>query len=212
MTWYRPRAFAVDDRAALVDFMQAHPFATIVTLGGEILTSHVPVLASADGDGVVLRGHLARANDQWRLTDTTMRAAAVFRGASHYVSPNWYPAKEEHGRVVPTYDYEVVEARGPIRFFEDRSELRAIVAALTAVHERTVGGNWRIDDAPATYIDAQLAAIVGFEIRADDVRGAFKLSQNRSRADRDGVADGLDALGSSDACTIARRVREAGPP
>lgn len=212
MSWYRPRAFAVDDRAPLLAFMQAHPLATIVTLGSDILTSHVPVLASADGDGVVLRGHLGRANDQWRLTDTHVRAAAIFRGPSHYISPNWYPAKAEHGRVVPTYDYEVVEARGPIRFFEDPQQLRDIVTGLTAVHERAIGGDWRVEDAPATYIEGQLAAIVGFEIRADDLRGAFKLSQNRSRADRDGVAEGLDALGSPDACAIARRVRDAGSP
>ena len=210
MTWYRPRAFAVDDAAELLRFVRAHPLATLVTYGECILTSHVPLIATATAEHIVLRGHLARANEQWRQTDPGVPAVAIFRGASHYISANWYPAKREHGRVVPTYDYEVVEARGTIRFFEDPSELRALVSALTDEHERAVGLDWRVDDAPASYVDGMLGAIVGFEIVVASFAGAYKLSQNHSRAARDGVCDGLEALGTPEARAVARRVREAG--
>ena len=210
MSNYRPKAFAVDERAQLVRFMQAHPFATLVTFGGRILTTHIPVLSSHDGEAIVIRGHIARANDQWKDTDAQYPAAVLFRGSSHYISPNWYPSKREHGRVVPTYDYEVVEARGRIRFFEDPHELRALVTALTIEHERSVGEAWTIEDAPHSYIDAMLSAIVGFEMHVEELAGSYKLSQNRSQADRDGVSEGLEALGTPDARFIAERVRGAG--
>lgn len=210
MTWYRPRPFTVDDAAELVRFVRAHPLATLVTYGERILTSHVPVLATSRGEGIVLRGHLARANDQWQKTDPAVPAVALFRGHSHYISPNWYPAKHEHGRVVPTYDYEAVEARGTIRFFDDPSEMRELVSALTDEQERTVGLDWRVDDAPASYIEGMLGAIVGFEIAVTEFAGAYKLSQNHSRATRDGICEGLEALGTPEARATARRVREAG--
>jgi transcriptional regulator len=113
--------------------------------------------------------------------------------------------------VVPTFDYEVVEARGNIRFTEDPAELRTIVSDLTREHERRVGETWSIDDAPESYIDGMLKAIVGFEIRVVELAGAYKLSQNRSQADRDGVAIALDSLGSEEARTLADHVRRGTP-
>jgi len=210
MSMYRPKTFIEDDRTELVRFMRAYPLATLVTFGGEILTTHVPVLVAHADDEVIIRGHLARANPQWEATDANVRAALIFRGPSHYISPNWYPSKREHGRAVPTYDYEVVEARGTIRFFHDDPALRAVVSELTVEHERRVGESWNIDQAPETYIEAMLQAIVGFEVRVDELAGAYKLSQNRSQADRDSVAAALDALGTPEARAIAVGVRRAG--
>jgi transcriptional regulator len=210
MSMYRPKAFIEDDRSELVRFMRANPLATLVTFGGEILTTHVPVLVTEGDDAVIIRGHVARANPLWQATDANVRAAVIFRGPSHYISPNWYPSKLEHGRAVPTFDYEVVEARGTVRFFYDEPALRAVVSDLTAEHERRVGESWNLDQAPESYIEAMLQAIVGFEVRVDELAGAYKLSQNRSQADRDSVAAALDALGTPEARAIAAGVRRAG--
>lgn len=210
MSLYRPKAFAVDDPAELLRFMHAYPFATLVTYGNEILTSHIPVLAFEREDRVVIAGHVARANPQWKATDTHVRAAVLFRGVSHYISPNWYPSKAENGRAVPTFDYEVVEARGTIRFFDDAAALRELVDTLSIEHENTVGGAWRITDAPEEYIEANLRAIVGFDVIVDELAGAYKLSQNHPQANRDGAAQGLDALGTPQARATAERIRAAG--
>jgi transcriptional regulator len=122
---------------------------------------------------------------------------ALFRGAGHYISPSWYAAKREHGRVVPTWNYALVQARGTIRFFEDPQWLGALVEALTDEQERGSATPWRVADAPAEYLASMLSAIVGFEIELSSIEGKFKASQNRSSADRAGVRAGLSAAGVS---------------
>jgi transcriptional regulator len=121
------------------------------------------------------------------------------------VSPNWYPSKREHGKVVPTWNYATVHVRGTIRFIEDASWLREFVGALTDTHERGTPKPWQVSDAPDDYIAGMLRAIIGFEIRIADVVGKFKGSQNRSTADRAAVHAALRAAGRSaaDAAELA---------
>jgi len=186
---YLPRHFSEDDPAALAALMAAHPLATLVHQGPQGLTAdHVPLWHDAAGGRLL--GHVARANPAWQQADG-QPVLAVFRGEQAYVSPNWYPSKAEHHKVVPTWNYAVVHVHGRLRAVSDAAWLRRLVGLLTDRHEAGQPQPWSVDDAPAAFIEQMLAAIVGIEITIERLEGKFKLSQNRSTADRHGVADGL---------------------
>jgi len=178
-------------------FIARYSLGTLVAITSEGITAnHIPMqlLPAADGPGV-LRGHIARANPLWRLLQNDSPVLAVFVGPDHYVSPSWYPSKREHGKAVPTWNYATVHVRGHIRFIDDAGWLHNLVQSLTDEHEQAIVNRWRISDAPADFIDGMVRAIVGFEIRASAMEGKFKASQNRSAADRAGVAEALRAAG-----------------
>lgn len=186
---YNPAAFRESRPEVLREAMAAHPLAALVTIGARGLdATHLPMLYGEDG---VLRGHLAKANPQWQEYDAATEALAIFAGPQRYITPNWYPSKREHGRVVPTWNYVVVHARGKLTFHEDAEWLRGFVTALTDEHERASAAPWRVTDAPADYIDSMLRAIVGVEMKVTSVEGKWKLSQNRPDADVAGVIEGL---------------------
>jgi transcriptional regulator len=203
---YMPSAFRVDDLAALHDHIDQAGLATLVSVGADRpVVSHVPMLLERDaGKHGTLIGHLARGNPQIARSNSDYLATAIFMGPDAYVSPGWYAAKREHGKVVPTWNYAVVHARGPLVFFEDRARLRSVVDRLTTRHERRFAKPWATTDAPADYIDAQLRAIVGFELAILEIDGKFKLSQNRPEADQAGVASALaNSDSASDRATAA---------
>lgn len=192
---YNPAAFRETDSEVLRAAIREYPLATLVTQGAEGLeATHLPMLLNGD----VLRGHIARANPHWQKYEAGTEALAIFTGPQHYISPNWYASKREHGRVVPTWNYVAIHARGPLTFHHDPEWLRELVTALTAEHERTQERPWRVSDAPSEFIDAQLRAIVGVEMTVTSLEGKWKLSQNRPAADADGVIEGLgdDAMAS----------------
>jgi transcriptional regulator len=209
---YTPAAFR-ETRAALIEAaMKAHPLAALVTTGAAgIEASHIPLLyASSDGGAAVLRGHMARANPQWQSYLPESEALAIFSGPQHYVSPTWYPSTVEHGKVVPTWNYVVVHARGALRFHHEAEWLLENVSALTDEHEGAMNPRWSVGDAPAGYIANLIGAIVGVELTIASLEGKWKVSQNRPPADREGVIHGLQALASDDARRMARLVdREA---
>ena len=190
---YNPPAFRVDDLAKLFDHIDNTGLATLVTVGPDgPLVSHVPLLLERDtGEKGKLIGHVARANPQWRDSDLAKSAVAIFMGPDAYVTPSSYPSKQQHGRVVPTWNYTVVHARGTLQFFDDPARLRGIVERLTDRHEGRRAAPWKVSDAPARFIDSQLAAIVGFELLVTALEGKYKLSQNRDPADQAGVVAGL---------------------
>ena len=132
----------------------------------------------------------------------------VFQGPEAYVTPAWYPSKREHGKVVPTWNYVLVEARGQARVIEDEAWLRAQIEALTRLRESGRAEPWAVDDAPAPFVGAMLRGIVGVEIAVATLVGKWKVSQNRPAADRRGVAEGLAAEGGPAA--MARLVAERG--
>jgi transcriptional regulator len=187
---YVPDPFREDRPDVMQDAIRRIGFATLVTTGLE--ANHLPMLLQ---DGM-LRGHVARANPVWKGGDGA--ALAIFLGPHAYVSPGWYPSKAETGKAVPTWNYLTVHARGSIRWIHDADWVHAHVAALSDTHEAGRAKPWAVTDAPAAYIDSLARAIVGFEIAIETLEGKWKLSQNRSAADREGVRDGLARDGQTD--------------
>ncbi|MET0482220.1 MAG: FMN-binding negative transcriptional regulator, partial [Aestuariivirgaceae bacterium] len=191
---YVPPAFREDDLAVLHALMRDTRLANLVTATGEGLVA-IPLplfLVPEEGSNGTLYGHVARANPQWRLQPLS-DAMALFTGKDAYVSPSWYASKAEHGKVVPTWNYIAVHAYGPIEFFEDANRLLDVVTRLTNLHEGGRAPAWTVDDAPEAFIRAQLRGIVGLRIPITRLEGKRKMSQNRSAADRAGVAAGLAA-------------------
>jgi transcriptional regulator len=193
-------------------FIRAHPFGTLVTMSaGRLVANSIPfVLEDASPYGI-LKGHVARANTQWRESDPQPEALVIFQGADRYITPTWYPTKREHGKVVPTWNYEMVHAWGSLRAIEDRDWLARQVRALTNQHEAARSEPWAVTDAPPTYIEAQLRGIVGIEIPVTRIEGKWKVSQNRPEADRAGVVEGLRASGDGESLVMAALVEGRGP-
>lgn len=192
---YNPKAFAVEDLPQLHGMMGDCRLAVLITQGEHGLqASHLPLLLDPQqGPNGSLYGHMARANPQWRDLEAGAEALVVFSGADAYVSPGFYPSKAEHGKVVPTWNYLAVHAYGRAEVFSDPHRLRNLVSALTDRHETGRAQPWKIDDAPAEYIDSMLKAIVGFALPIQRLEGKRKLNQNRSAADIAGVRNGLAA-------------------
>ncbi len=181
-----------DEITALID---AAPLACIVAQTAEgLVANHFPLLIGSDG---ALIGHLALANDMHRLVADGQEVLVIFQGDDAYVSPNFYPSKQEHHRHVPTWNYQVVHIYGDITFQHDERAKRTAVALLTRKHERRVNGDqaWKMTDAPAQYIDEMLSNIVAFRIDIRRTLAKSKLSQNREARDYVGAIDGLRASG-----------------
>jgi transcriptional regulator len=194
---YIPAHFREERTEALYELIRVFPLATLVTTGPEgPIANHVPLIA----DEGRLLGHLARGNPQWR--DSKGEALAIFTGPQHYISPNWYPSKAEHGRVVPTWNYVAVHAYGKLVVHDDPVWLRALVTRLTDMHEAQFAQPWAVSDAPADYIDGMLKAIVGIEIRIERLEGKWKLGQNRPAEDRAGTVEGLQKTESPSAARL----------
>ncbi|WP_053150464.1 FMN-binding negative transcriptional regulator [Pseudomonas sp. P97.38] len=203
---YNPKAFAVDDLPQLHRMMSECRLALLVTHGEQGLqASHLPLLLDPqEGPNGSLYGHMARANPQWRDLEAGAEALVIFAGADAYVSPAFYPGKHEHGKVVPTWNYQAVHAYGRAEVFSDAPRLRKLVSDLTDHHESGRAQPWRLDDAPAEYIDSMLKAIVGFALPLQRLEGKRKLSQNRSPADAAGVRQGLAASPDPQDQNVAR--------
>jgi transcriptional regulator len=192
---YTPPSFAEDRLEILFDFIEAHPLAALVTSGADgMLATHLPlVLDRSGGPYGTLRGHIARANPHHRQRPPEPESLVIFTGPDAYITPAWYAAKAEHGKVVPTWNYVAVHAYGTVRYVEDRVFLGAHLQALTTRHERDREHPWAIEDAPEEYIRQLEKAIVGVEVVITRLEGKWKMSQNRPVADIDGVVQGLSS-------------------
>lgn len=202
---YQPPAFRETDVPTQQAFIAAHPLGLLIS-GGEagLLANPIPfILYPDEGPFGTLRCHLSRGNAQWRAIGQSPDVLVVFQGAEHYITPSWYPQKAVDGKVVPTWNYAIVQARGPARVIEDTAWLHANVSALTAQHEGQRAKPWAVSDAPDAFIAGQLKGIVGIEIALSGLEGKFKASQNRAEADRAGVAEGL--LAEADPAAPAMR-------
>ena len=199
---YNPAHFAEGRTEVLHALIRQRPLATLVTSGPEGLeASHIPLIL--DRQGGLLRGHLARANPQWRALDASP-VLAIFQGPEHYVTPSWYAAKREHGKVVPTWNYVAVHVWGRARWYEDPARLLRHLHELTNHNEASFEAPWGVDDAPPDYIEGLTKAIAGFEISIERMEGKWKLSQNRSESDQQGVVQGLEGVASPRSLELAR--------
>ena len=205
---YTPAAFAEDRPEVVAAFLEAHPMAQLVTMTGEgLVATPMPMLYEPAAEGMgSLVGHVARANTQWSAADRAVEALAIFTGTKAYISPNWYPSKREHGKVVPTWNYESVHVRGEFVVHDEPEWTRALVTRLTERHESPLTVQWAVDDAPPDYIDSMLRAIVGVEVRITSIQAKRKLSQNKPAADIAGAIDGLAARGG-DPARVAEAMR-----
>lgn len=213
---YLPAHFEETRPEVLQPLLNAHPLGLLVTqdMEGGLVANSLPFLWEPDpaGGPGILRGHVARANPLWRESRTDVDALVVFQGPQAYISPSMYPSKAATGKGVPTWNYTMVQARGPLRAVDDADWLRAFVTRLTERHEAQRPVPWEVSDAPADYIDTMLRAIVGIEITLTSLRGKWKVSQNRARPDREGVVYGLRSQGGAEAEAMAQVVADAIAP
>lgn len=192
---YCPTAFRQDDLTALHAQIRASGLALLSSAGQQGLqASHLPLLlAAGEGEFGTLYGHFARANPHWRDLAGGAEVLAVFSGPDAYVHPGWYPAKAEHGKMVPTWNYIAVHAWGQAEVFDEPERMLQLVSRLSDQHEQGRPKPWAVSDAPRDYIDAMLRAIVGFALPIRRIEGQWKLSQNRTPSDRAGVRNGMAA-------------------
>jgi transcriptional regulator len=188
--------------------IRAHPLGLMISGAPDgPLVDPVPFTLVEDGGLATLRAHVARANPHWRALRESPEAVVVFQGPEAYVTPAWYPSKRETGKVVPTWNYVVIEARGTATVIEDEAWLRAQIEALTALQEAGRAEPWAVGDAPGPFVAAMLRGIVGIEIAVRALVGKWKVSQNRPAADREGVVAGLASEGDA---AMAAQVRRPG--
>lgn len=190
---YVPTHFATDDADALILRLARRWAGVLITVGedGAPVGTHMPILW--DASSRIATGHIARANPQWKQGPGT--GLIVLNGPEAYVTPAWYPSKAEHGKTVPTWNYEAVHITGQLEWFDEPARLEAVVRDLSAFHEQGRAEPWSISDAPRAYIDALLRGIVGVSLQAERIEAKRKLSQNKSEADFEGVTRGLAVSG-----------------
>jgi transcriptional regulator len=202
---YLPKEFAEDRIPVLHDAMRAIAFGTLVSTSAEgLAASHIPLLLDAEPAPYgMLTGHLARGNPQGRgVPAEGVEALAMFLGPQAYVSPSWYPSKQETGKVVPTWNYVAIHAHGTLRFIDDLDWKIAHVTRLTASHEAHRASPWAVSDAPPDYIAGMAKGIIGFALPIARLYGKWKMSQNRLQADSAGAAEGLSREGNAVVATI----------
>ena len=195
---YTPPHNNQDDPAALSAFMQAHPFATLVTRGGEgLMATHLPLVVTESCDSMVLLGHVSKANPQWRDLEAGGDVLAIFSEPHAYVSPSNY----DPGRWVPTWNYVAVHAYGAATIVEDREAKLAVLSAAVRVSEP--GYQAEFDTFPADFVDAKLKGLVAFEVVVSRVEGRWKLSQDRTAAERERISLSMRLSGDPSAERLA---------
>jgi transcriptional regulator len=208
---YLPAHFA-PDQAQVDELLRHHGAADLVTVTDQGLVAsmlpfiYVPPGEPGSGSLGALHGHLARNNDQWKLTPAG-EALAIVRGPDAYISPGWYASKAEHGRVVPTWNYVTAQVYGRLLVRDDPAWTEDLVRRLTVKHEAAREHPWSVDDAPRAFIEGQLRAIVGIELAITRIEAKAKLSQNRPAADVDGVIAGLHERGDAASADAVARAR-----
>ena len=197
---YEPLFHRNENLPELHALIRARVFGLLISNGAEgIVANSVPFVLDPSASKLgTLKVHIARANPQWRDLQEKPDALVVFQGHDHYITPSWYATKRETGKVVPTWNYTMVQTKGRAKVMDDAWLARQI-EELTQTLESRRDRPWAVGDAPADFIAMQRRAIVGIEIEIVDIRGKWKASQNRSAADREGVVSGLEALGDADA-------------
>ena len=208
---YLPKHFEETDVTVLHQLVTSHPLGALVTMTSRGLdANHIPFLIQPQPAPCgTLHGHIARANPLSKDLDRDVDALVIFQGPHAFISPSWYPTKRETGAVVPTWNYVVVHAHGRVKTIDDPAWIRAHVEALTNRHEGSRPEPWKVTDAPADFVDRLAGALIGLEMPIGRLVGKWKVSQNRSPVDQDGVVEGLMREGSEAAAQMAELVRHA---
>ena len=208
---YLPKHFEETDVTVLHQLVTSHPLGALVTMTSRGLdANHIPFLIQPQPAPCgTLHGHIARANPLSKDLDRDVDALVIFQGPHAFISPSWYPTKRETGAVVPTWNYVVVHAHGRVKTIDDPAWIRAHVEALTNRHEGSRPEPWKVTDAPADFVDRLVGALIGLEMPIGRLVGKWKVSQNRSPVDQDGVVEGLMREGSEAAAQMAELVRHA---
>lgn len=212
--FYNPPKTKVSDETVLCDFIQEHPFATLISTGNDgVAVSHLPLhLTPAEGESPArLTGHMARANGHTQALTDGLDALAIFHGPQAYVTPQWYPSKLVHAKVVPTWNYAVVHVHGTVKTIRDPAWLHAHLTQLTEEHENKFAHQWEVTDAPERFVDKMMEFIVGLELTVTHMEGKWKLSQNQGEADRNGVVAGLKARPDADSQAMHDFMKRAHP-
>lgn len=191
---YLPKHFEQQDLESLTSLLKVYPLGALVTQHEGVLeANHIPFLLEGQlAAGGKLIGHVAKGNPVWKHDVATQETLVIFQGPESYITPNWYPSKQIHHQVVPTYNYAVVHVYGQLSVTHDEAVKRRIVGDLTTSMEKMRDSTWQVSDAPAEYIEKMLSAIVGIELTITRIQAKWKVSQNRDAADREGVARGLN--------------------
>ena len=202
---YLPAQYEMQDPERIRELVASNPLATLVTLGTDgLVANHIPMLFDDNrGEHGTLVGHVARNNVLWREGFHDGESLAIFQGIDAYISPNWYASKQETHEVVPTWNYAVVHAWGPLVIHNDVKWVRGLVGRLTKVMETAQPVPWRMGQAPPAYLEEMLANIVRIELPITRLVAKWKVSQNRTAEDRASAAAGLRAAGTPDAMAMA---------
>jgi transcriptional regulator len=208
---YIPRANEETRVPVMHELIFSQPFGSLVTMGASgLFASHLPMVLEQDGSELgTLKAHVSRANTQWRDLPSSIDALVIFAGPHHYISASWYPGTKEDGKEVPTWNYVVVHAYGPLKAIEDPVWLRAHLERLTDAHEAGFANPWKVSDAPADYINQQMRGIVGLEMPIRRLEGKWKVSQNRDERDRGAVIEELSKLNTPDSLTMRKLVERS---
>ncbi len=210
---YQPKHFEETRIEVMQALVASQPLSTLVTLSDEgLVADQIPMLLRpGEGPFGTLVGHVARANPLWRQTRLDTPVLAIFQGPQHYISPSWYPTKQEHGKVVPTWNYVVVQARGLLQIHDDPDWVRQQATQITNQQERTSAKPWAVDDAPRDYTDSMIKAVVGISIEVTLWSGKWKVSQNQPAVNRAGVVQTLETLQGAQALAMASLVTAHAP-
>lgn len=208
---YIPKHFEESRIDVLHDLILTHPFSTLVTMSSAgINANHIPFhLIQEAGEYGTLQGHVARANPIWSDLVNDVEALVIFQGPNSYITPSWYPTKQEHGKVVPTWNYVTVHAYGTLRVIDDPVWLRNQLESLTTQQEASFEKPWAVSDAPVEFTNKMINAIVGIEIAITKLTGKWKVSQNQPASNQAGVVQGLESLGKLEATELAALVEKA---
>lgn len=208
-----PKTFEQNNIDELVSIIQQYPFATLICSHAKgIDATHLPFIIEKNGEDLVLLAHIAKANPLWKAVHAGSDVLVVFNGPNCYVSPNHYPTKQQNGKAVPTWNYVVVHVKGSISFSNDPDWKYKVIDELTTVHEANSEIPWSISDAPDSFINNMLLAIVGVQITVNSIVGQWKLSQNQPRVNQQGVISGLSAMDNMASQSVADMARKQATP
>ena len=204
---YVPAHFNEDRVDVLHELMRRGGLATLVSMtAGGMIASHAPLLLDPNPEPYgTLIGHLAKANPHARAADPGVQTLVIFQGPDGYITPSYYAMKQEHGKVVPTWNYTAIHAYGTLEAFDDPVRLLEVVTRLTNRHETPRARPWAVSDAPGDFVQGMLRGIVGIALPIVRLEGKVKMSQNRPAADRTGVAEGLRLDGQDDLAAAVDR-------